>query len=148
MFDPSIKRCKKPNSSKTKVILDWFLQKDINFFYLKQTSLKMSEPKTKRGTLWGDDEVMALNEIWAEEGIQQQLDSCTRKRPVYQKIARRLCRKVNILVYSYKLERKLNSCGKLIRKLRTAIRSQEITEKSLSSLKTLIKSWETGKPTS
>ena len=39
---------------------------------------------------WGDNEVIALIEIWADEGIQQQLDSCTRKRPIFQKIARRL----------------------------------------------------------
>ena len=38
----------------------------------------------------GDDEVMALIELWADEGIQQQLDSCTRKRPIFEKIARRL----------------------------------------------------------
>ena len=50
----------------------------------------MNESKTERGTLWGDDEVMALIEIWADEGIQQQLDSCTRKRPIFKKIARRL----------------------------------------------------------
>ena len=33
---------------------------------------------------------MALIEIWVDEGIQQQLDSCTRKRPIFEKIARRL----------------------------------------------------------
>ena len=65
-------------------------RKDVNFFHLKQATLKMSEAKTERGTLWGDDEVMALIEIWADEGIQQQLDSCTRKRPIFEKIARRL----------------------------------------------------------
>ena len=50
----------------------------------------MNEGKTERGTLWGDDEVFTLIEIWADEGIQQQLDSCTRKRPVFETIARRL----------------------------------------------------------
>ena len=50
----------------------------------------MNEGKNERGTLWGDDEVFTLIEIWADEGIQQQLDSCTRKRPVFEKIARRL----------------------------------------------------------
>ena len=58
-----------------------------------RTTLKMSEAKTERGTLWGDNEVIALIEIWADEGIQQQLDSCTRKRPILQKIARRLIAK-------------------------------------------------------
>ena len=52
----------------------------------------MSKSKTERGTLWGDDEVMALIEICADEGIQQQLDSCTRKRPILEKIVRRLQR--------------------------------------------------------
>ena len=50
----------------------------------------MSEAKTERGTLWGDDAAMALIEIWVDEGIQQQLDSCTRKRPIFEKIAKRL----------------------------------------------------------
>ena len=50
----------------------------------------MGESKTERGTLWGDDEVMTLIEIWADEGIQQQLGPCTRKRPIFEKIARRL----------------------------------------------------------
>ena len=58
--------------------------------YLKRNIFKMSESRKERGTLWGDDEVMALKEIWANEGIQQQLDSCTRKRPTFEKIARRL----------------------------------------------------------
>ena len=50
----------------------------------------MSESKTERGILWGDDEVMALIEIWAGEEIKQQLDSCRRKWPIFEKIARRL----------------------------------------------------------
>ena len=50
----------------------------------------MSESKTERGTLWGDDKVIALIEIWTDEGIQQQLDSCTRKLTIFEKIARRL----------------------------------------------------------
>ena len=50
----------------------------------------MSESKTERGTLWRNNEVMALIEIRAYEGIQQQLDSCTRKWPIFEKIARRL----------------------------------------------------------
>ena len=37
---------------------------------LKQHILKMNETKAERGTLWGDDEVMSLIEIWADEGLQ------------------------------------------------------------------------------
>ncbi len=48
-----------------------------------------SEAKAERGMLWGE-QVQALIEIWAGGGIQQQLNSCTRKRPIFEKIARRL----------------------------------------------------------
>ena len=50
----------------------------------------MSASKAERGTLWADEEVMALIGIWVDEGIQQQLDSCARKRPIFEKIARRM----------------------------------------------------------
>ena len=52
--------------------------------YLKQNIFKMSESKTERGTLWGE------YEIWVDKGIQQQLGSCTRKWPIFEKIAQRL----------------------------------------------------------
>ena len=47
----------------------------------------MNETKAERGKLWDDDEVMALIEIWADEGIQQQIDSCTRERSSSSHIA-------------------------------------------------------------
>ena len=43
-----------------------------------------------RGTTWEETEVLALIEIWADEKVQQQLDSCTRKKPIFEKMAQRL----------------------------------------------------------
>ena len=37
-----------------------------------------------RGSLWEDDEVLASISIWSNIRIQQDLDGCTRKRPVYE----------------------------------------------------------------
>ncbi len=42
------------------------------------------------GLFWEDGEVFLLISIWADEKIQQQLDTCTRKKAVYEKIAKRL----------------------------------------------------------
>ena len=43
-----------------------------------------------RGSTWADEEILLLISIWANEKIQQQLDSCSRKRPIYEKMAKRL----------------------------------------------------------
>ena len=43
-----------------------------------------------KGTTWEETEVLALIEIWADEKVQQQLDSCTRKKPIFEKMAQRL----------------------------------------------------------
>ena len=45
-----------------------------------------------RGLFWEDDEVflLLLISIWTDEKIQQQLDTCTRKKAVFEKIAKRL----------------------------------------------------------
>ena len=43
-----------------------------------------------RGSTWASDEVSLLISIWADEKIQQQLDSCSRKRQIFEKIAKRL----------------------------------------------------------
>ena len=59
-------------------------------FHAKQQILKMSEAKAEKCTTWGDNGVITLIEIWAGEGIQEQLDSFARKWPINDKIARRL----------------------------------------------------------
>ena len=40
-----------------------------------------------RGSFWSDEEVHLLVSIWADEKIQQQLDSCVCKRPICEKMA-------------------------------------------------------------
>ena len=49
-----------------------------------------SQAKTDRGSTWEDEEVVELINIWADERIQQQLDGCTRKRPIFEKMAKTL----------------------------------------------------------
>ena len=44
----------------------------------------------KGGLFWEDDEVFLLISIWADEKIQQQLDTCTRKKALFEKIRKRL----------------------------------------------------------
>ncbi|XP_048578645.1 uncharacterized protein LOC125560657 [Nematostella vectensis] len=50
----------------------------------------MSLGNISRGSTWASDEVSMLISIWADEKIQQQLDNCSRKRSVFEKIAKRL----------------------------------------------------------
>lgn len=50
----------------------------------------MAEDASNRGSTWDDEEVLALINIWADERIQQELDSCSRKKPVFQKISNKL----------------------------------------------------------
>ncbi len=49
----------------------------------------MSAKSIARGTTWADEKAFPLISICADENIQQQLDS-SRKKPVYEKIAKRL----------------------------------------------------------
>ena len=41
-----------------------------------------------RGSTWEENEVFLLIDIWAHEKIQQ-LDTCTRKKPMWEKFAQR-----------------------------------------------------------
>ena len=50
----------------------------------------MSQQKTDRGATWEDEEVLLLVDIWTDEKIQRSLDCCTRKRPIYEKMAKKL----------------------------------------------------------
>ena len=43
-----------------------------------------------RGILWEDEEVLALIHIWGDSRIQQDLDGCSRKRPIFERIAKQL----------------------------------------------------------
>ena len=49
----------------------------------------MENYKVVRASLWDDEEVLSLLHIWGDERIQQDLDGCTRKRPVFEKMAKR-----------------------------------------------------------
>ena len=49
--------------------------------------------KVVRATLWDDEEVLFLLHMWGDERIRQDLDGCTRKRPVFEKMAKRLAEK-------------------------------------------------------
>ena len=87
LFGPCMER-RQNRRWKTRVLLDCVSEE--NLLAIQSQILKMSETKTERGTLWGGDEVMALIEIWTDEGIQQQRNLCTRKQPIFENIARRL----------------------------------------------------------
>ena len=50
----------------------------------------MNRERTDRGSTWEDEEVFLLIDIWADEKIQHQLDSCSRKKPIFEKMAKRL----------------------------------------------------------
>ena len=43
-----------------------------------------------RGSIWEDNEVFVLINIWAGYKLQQQLNTCIRKKPIWEKIARRV----------------------------------------------------------
>ncbi len=53
----------------------------------------MNREKVDRGSTWEDEEVFLLIGIWADEKIQQQLDSCSRKKPIFEKMAKKLLEK-------------------------------------------------------
>ena len=53
----------------------------------------MEKYKVVHATLWDDEEVPSLLHIWGDERIQQDLDGCTRKRPAFEKMAKRLAEK-------------------------------------------------------
>ena len=50
----------------------------------------MSKEKIDRGFTWDEEEISLLINIWADKSIQQALDNCSRKRPIFEKIAKRL----------------------------------------------------------
>ena len=50
----------------------------------------MSESKTDRSLTWDEEEVIQLIHIWADERIQQQLDGCRQKWPIFEKMAKTL----------------------------------------------------------
>ena len=49
---------------------------------------------SNRGSLWEDDEVLALINVWSDIRMQQDLDGCSRRRHVYEKMAVQLRLKV------------------------------------------------------
>ena len=53
----------------------------------------MEKYKVVHATLWDDEEVLSLLHTWGDERIQQDLDGCTRKRPAFEKMAKRLAEK-------------------------------------------------------
>lgn len=50
--------------------------------------------------IWEDEEVFLLVDTWADENIQQKFDSCLRKKPIFEKIAKRLAEKEYVRTYS------------------------------------------------
>ena len=50
----------------------------------------MSEEKSDRGYTWDEEEISSIINIWADENIQQALETCSRKRPIFEKIAKSL----------------------------------------------------------
>ena len=48
----------------------------------------MNGEKNGRGSTWDDKEIFLLINIWGEERIQEKLDSCVHKRPVFEKMAK------------------------------------------------------------
>ena len=51
---------------------------------------KMSKEKIDRGFTWDEEEISLLINIWTDESIQQALDICSRKMPIFQNIAKHL----------------------------------------------------------
>ena len=50
----------------------------------------MSKEKTDREFTWDEEAISLLINIWADARIQQALDTCSRKRPIFENIAQRL----------------------------------------------------------
>ena len=43
----------------------------------------MRKEKTDRGFTWDEEEIWLLTNIWADESLQQPLETCSRKRPIF-----------------------------------------------------------------
>ena len=43
-----------------------------------------------RGTIWTDDEIRALLQVWGDEKIQEELDGAKRNKPVFISIAQKM----------------------------------------------------------
>ena len=50
----------------------------------------MSKEKIDRRFTWEEEGISLLINLWADKSIQQVLDSCSRKRPIFETIAKRL----------------------------------------------------------
>ena len=48
----------------------------------------MNGEKNGRGSTWDDKEIFLLINNWGEERIQEKLDSCMHKGPVFEKMAK------------------------------------------------------------
>ena len=53
------------------------------------TQQQPANPVIARGTIWTDEENLAIIKIWGEDKIQRELDGATRN-PIYMKIAREM----------------------------------------------------------
>ena len=54
------------------------------------TQQQPANPVIARGTIWTDEENLAIIKIWGEDKIQRELDGATRNKPIYMKIAREM----------------------------------------------------------
>ena len=101
--------------------------------------------KAERGTLLADEEVMALIGIWADEGIQQQLDSCTKKRPIFEKIARRMHEEGEYIRTFAQVREKIKQLKQAYKKIKDSNNKSGNNCKTSKYSEGIEKAWETGK---
>ncbi len=101
----------------------------------------MSTENMSRGSTWASDEVSLLISIWADEKIQQQLDSCSRKRPIFEKIAKRLEAEGKFMCSYQQIKEKIKQLKKCHKKLKTTTAYLEDPERPSNTLMKWMRLW-------
>ena len=90
----------------------------------------MNKEKTDRGSTWEEEKVFSLIDIWADEKIQRALDSCSRKKPIFENMATRL-EEVGFIRTSNQIREKMKQLKQKYRKIKDNNNSHTVEQNSV-----------------